>query len=158
VELEKASELLNQEMAKHGLYQQGWRTRWDNAKRRCGSCCFNRKVISLSRPYVRLNNAEEILDTIRHEIAHALVGFEHAHDSVWLAKAREIGTKGTRCKTSNVSVSPGRYTGTCLGCGITVQRYKRLPLTTLQGLSKFGHLKCPKTLSEKPEISWKENS
>jgi hypothetical protein len=43
------------------------------------------------------NGAEEIVDTILHEIAHALVGPRHGHDTVWKAKCTDIGARPERC-------------------------------------------------------------
>jgi hypothetical protein len=46
----------------------------------------------------------EILDTILHEIAHALVGHKEAHGPVWVAKAKEIGCSG--CPTHSMRFHP----------------------------------------------------
>src|SRR5580704_15295082 len=54
-----------------------------------GVCVFPCKTIVLSARLVDLPN--QIETTILHEIAHALVGYEAHHGSVWQTKAREIG-------------------------------------------------------------------
>ena len=81
-------------MRQHGL--DGWTVRLDHARRRAGQCDYTRRVISLSRHYVRHAEPAHIHDTILHEIAHALVGPHHGHDAVWRRKAREIGCTATR--------------------------------------------------------------
>jgi predicted SprT family Zn-dependent metalloprotease len=98
--LEMAAELMRQ----HGL--QGWSVRLDHARRRAGQCDYTRRVISLSRHYVRHADTAHIHDTILHEIAHALVGPHHGHDAVWRRKAREIGCSATRCHTLTFATAP----------------------------------------------------
>jgi len=98
--LDKAAELMRQ----HGL--DGWTVRLDHARRRAGQCDYTRRVISLSRHYVRHADAAHIHDTILHEIAHALVGPHHGHDAVWRRKAREIGCSATRCHTLTFAAAP----------------------------------------------------
>ncbi len=60
-----------------------------------------------------LHSEDEVLDTILHEIAHALVGPQHGHDAVWRAKAREIGCSGERCVSSDSARVPGDWVGRC---------------------------------------------
>ena len=80
---------------KHNLI--GWSFRFDNAKSRAGLCIYKKKIISLSSYYVKAADLEEIINTILHEIAHAIVGPSHGHDSVWRAKALAIGCDAKRC-------------------------------------------------------------
>ena len=40
-----------------------------------------------------------LVDTLLHEIAHAIVGPGHAHDAVWQTAARRIDCKAKRCST-----------------------------------------------------------
>ena len=98
--LDTAADLMRQ----HGL--DDWTVRLDHARRRAGQCDYTRRVISLSRHYVRHADAAHIHDTILHEIAHALVGPNHGHDAVWRRKAREIGCSATRCHTLTFSAAP----------------------------------------------------
>lgn len=123
--------LTNYLLEKHGLLQQGWRFEWDNAKRRAGCCKHRTKRITLSRHYVALNvekNHEDVVDTILHEIAHALTPGDH-HGDKWKAACNQVGAKPQRCYDVNVVVMPkGRFVATCGGCGeeFRVHRYKRL--------------------------------
>ena len=82
-------------LREHGL--DDWTIVADRAKTRAGVCRFARRQIGLSAPITALHYEDEVLDTILHEIAHALVGPQHGHDAVWRAKAREIGCSGERC-------------------------------------------------------------
>lgn len=74
----------------------GWGLRYGNAKRVAGSCDYRHKRITLSKYLLAQRSYEESLNTIVHEIAHALTK-GHNHDAVWAAKHRELGGDGKRC-------------------------------------------------------------
>ena len=116
---EQASALLK----RHGL--KDWRFAFDDATRRAGSCQFTRRTITLSRHLARNAPEAEILDTLLHEIAHALVGPRHNHDAVWRAKAVALGSSGERCH--NLRFAPPRYIVSCRnGCwSATAERRRR---------------------------------
>jgi predicted SprT family Zn-dependent metalloprotease len=96
------------------LYQlDGWSFAFDNAKRRCGQCTFNKKRITLSRYYVELNTPAEVHETILHEIAHALVGPGHGHGPKWCAMARKVGAKPQRCADASVKMPEAKYQLMC---------------------------------------------
>jgi hypothetical protein len=42
-------------MRRHGLFEAGWRFRFDHARRRFGCCRYGPKLITLSRPLTLLN-------------------------------------------------------------------------------------------------------
>ena len=111
-------------MHKYNLPSQGWHFKFDRSLRRHGYCNYTRKTISLSRNYVDLNTVEKIRNTILHEIAHAIVGYEHGHNSVWKAKAIEIGCTGERC-TSGASYIPSAWIGICPNCNREIKRHRR---------------------------------
>jgi predicted SprT family Zn-dependent metalloprotease len=115
-------------MAQHRLTTTGWSFEFDTAKRRFGCCNYTQKVISLSAPLTNANDEIRVLDTILHEIAHALVGHGHGHDSVWRAKCVEIGAKPERCYTDeDTNVIAGKYRAVCGSCGQVHNRHKRPP-------------------------------
>ena len=47
-----------------------------------------------STKFLRKANDEEIIDTVLHEIAHAIVGPGQGHNLIWKKKAIEIGCSG----------------------------------------------------------------
>lgn len=110
-------------LKRHGL--KGWRFAFDDATRRAGSCRFGTRTITLSRHLARNAPEAGILDTLLHEIAHALVGPRHHHDAVWHAKAIEIGSSGERCH--DLRFAPPRYIVACRnGCwSATAERRRR---------------------------------
>lgn len=123
-------------LAQHGLASLGWRFGWDNARRRAGCCRYRQKLVSLSRHYVALNVVErpdDVVDTILHEIAHALTFNRHggavdAHGAEWKAEAARIGARPERCYDSSViAMPPGRWQATCGLCKRTFRRHRPLP-------------------------------
>lgn len=98
-------------MAEHGL--RGWTLVLDRAKTRAGVCRAGRREIGLSRELTALHSAEQVRDTVLHEIAHALVGPGHGHDAVWRATAVRIGGSGERCVPSDAPKVEGPWVGVC---------------------------------------------
>ncbi len=96
-------------IAKHGLKK--WQFKFDHSTRRAGCCNYRDKTISIAFDLAHSGKHEDIHDTILHEIAHALVGKKHNHDTVWKAKAKEIGCSGER--THKLQFSPPRWNVTC---------------------------------------------
>ena len=106
----EALELLQSKLSEHGLTARGWTGSLDNAERRFGICRPAQKEISISRTLAALNPEEEVLDTILHEIAHALAAIETrencGHDERWKAICRRIGARPERCYDSDEVKAP----------------------------------------------------
>ena len=92
----KAVQLAKELMEIHGVNQLGYSFRYNKRRNFAGICSYRNKTIELSLPLTRLSNEEDVIDTILHEIAHALTE-GHGHDHVWRRKAIEIGCNGKRC-------------------------------------------------------------
>lgn len=89
-----AARILREEMDKHGL--RDWSARLnpvslDSRYQYMGLCSHKDKALILNAHHVDLHPETDVMNTIRHEIAHALVGAGHGHDSFWADKAKEIG-------------------------------------------------------------------
>lgn len=102
---------------------QGWGFRFDHSLTRLGLCDHRNFRISLGRHATEVNSEEQVLMTIVHEIAHALVGSLHGHDDVWKAKAIELGHSGERCGKIAVK-APAKYSVTCHSCRSTWNLYR----------------------------------
>ncbi len=100
-------------MEKHNLIQNGWVFKFDNAITFFGRCHYGSKTITLSKNLTLANDEQKVINTILHEIAHALTP-NHNHDPVWVRKAIEIGCDGKRCYSEEVinPITP-KYTGVC---------------------------------------------
>jgi predicted SprT family Zn-dependent metalloprotease len=103
----------------------GWRLHFDDARRRFGRCAYRAKQINLSRVLVKLNSEEKVRDTILHEIAHALAGPGVGHGQKWKVAAMSVGCNPQRCYGDDVVTPTATFTGTCPGCGRTVERHRR---------------------------------
>jgi hypothetical protein len=86
-----AIKLLRSELDKHQL--DAWKIRLNqNAAAPFLALCDHRsKCIILNAHHVDQHPVAELTNTIKHEVAHALVGAGHGHNETWAAKAREIG-------------------------------------------------------------------
>ena len=124
--LDDAKTLAISLLHQHGLTD--WTFRFDNARRRFGSCRYGSKVITLSRPLVYLNEIDQVRDTILHEIAHALApGAKHGPR--WRAACLKVGAIPKRCYTEEAVRSPPRtpprFKFGCKHCNWWVDRRRR---------------------------------
>lgn len=86
---------------------------FDRAVRRAGQCDFRARRITVSKHLVANCSLQEIEQVILHEIAHALVGKEAGHSSVWRAKAKEIGYRFERVDWQRMAQGTSGYLGLC---------------------------------------------
>lgn len=91
----EAVDLAAQALDAHGL--QAWDVVLDGARRRAGECRYGAHEISLSTFVMARVSRAETMNTITHEVAHAIVGHSHGHDRVWAAQHRAMGGDGKRC-------------------------------------------------------------
>lgn len=123
MDLEELDEMARQEFKKYGL--RGWTFGLAKARRRLGVCKFKAKRIEIGAYYARHNPTENVLDTLRHEIAHALAGPAAKHGPRWKAIAIRLGAKPQSCETADeVVVEPGDWQATCPACNKTIHLYR----------------------------------
>ena len=71
-----------------------WQLRFDRARQRAGACFPHRRYIQISEHHIIHNHWEKVLDTLLHELAHALVWVhygEKGHGARWRAMAQKLG-------------------------------------------------------------------
>lgn len=111
-----------------GHLAKGWKFQWDRASRRLGACHYGRKTITMSYALTERISRRQAVDTITHEIAHAIVGHAAGHGPIWRAKHRELGGTGERTystQSGEVTKVRAPFEGTC-GCpGQVYPRHKR---------------------------------
>ena len=108
-------------LTQHGLV--GWKFAYNRRKQAMGLCVYRRKTIELSIHFVARNEAAEIVDTILHEIAHALVGPGHGHDAAWKRQCVAVGARPQRC--GQADMPEGRWQARCQGCERRFDRHRR---------------------------------
>lgn len=144
--LQEAQNLARSEMNRYGL--RDWELDINYVmKTTFGKCQYLKKIISLSAILITLNDETQVLDTIRHEIAHALRENERStesgkygqrltagqwHDRRWQQIAAHMGSTPTQFYNSpgnGRSVNTGRtrhpWIMTCPNCGVTGKAVKR---------------------------------
>lgn len=142
-------------MTKHGLIEQGWKFLFHDTISAMGWCSYKKKEISLNTFFVENESKFEVVDTILHEIAHALVGSGNGHNKIWKAKAIEIGCTGERCYHGKVGVNESKrkprkvkaYVGTCPNCG--GKRHSKVRKNMSCG-------KCDKIYNPEYKLIWEE--
>ena len=101
---QEAAQFARDEMNKNGL--QAWSIRLNqNADGHfLGLCSYKDKCIILNAHHIDIHPTPDVMNTIRHEIAHALCPGE-GHNEVWADKARVVGCDNT-LPCSTLSLSP----------------------------------------------------
>lgn len=123
--LNQTQALAHQLMMKHGLTQDGWRFEFSTSKRRVAVCKFKEKKIEYSMYCIGKTPLSEIRDTILHEIAHALVGFEAGHNHVWKQKCIKIGARPQRLASEvTQNTAKHNYVIKCPTCARQWKRYR----------------------------------
>lgn len=149
--LNDAQTLINDKLSEFDLLEKGWKLAWGNAKVVFGSCHYRTKTIRMSRPLVEVNSEAVVMETVLHEIAHALAGPGTNHGPEWRAIAHSIGSVGDRTwSPSDVVEPPSKYTVTCPVCGNSYGRNRRSKHTISCG-------KCSPVFDSRFILTWTEN-
>lgn len=110
------------------LQARGWTFGFDRARRRLGACRPGPRRISLSGLLVPELSDEEVEDTIRHEIAHAIDWERRGttrHDRTWKTVARACGAKPERTFDGDLSHEEAPYAAVCPTCGTNTGFYRQ---------------------------------
>jgi len=146
-----AAQTCRDEMNKHGLTNWGVRLNQNADAGFLGMCMHRDKVIILSAHHIDIHPDPDVINTIRHEIAHALTP-GHSHDEVWADKAREIGCDNV-APCSNLTLSPAIIDAIRSGADVEVtftEQVIRTPKYTITRLQDKCEIcgKVAKTVSE----------
>lgn len=84
-------------------------------------CEESTKRIILSSDYIVLNVKERVEIWGRHEIAHALVGYDHHHDKIWQKQAILLGVPPIPYDPHTIHPEK-KYKAICPKCSCVYQR------------------------------------
>lgn len=149
----KAKLLAHIEMTKWGLDSPAWVFEFNNRKKTMGVCQYpsvergRPGKIMLSKHFVEHNAESEVLDTIRHEIAHALAGRGTGHGPEWKRQCLLVGAKPERC--GEAEMPAGKWSATCGGCQRVYHKHKAPRLG-----SKYS---CPKCGRKNGQLTFRSN-
>lgn len=120
---ERVRKLFQELCQDHNL--KGWTLTFDSRpKRRFGCCRYRRMEIGMTTWHVDGSEWWKVEDTLRHEIAHAVVGPGYRHGPVWKAAARRLGAKPMACGKTSQAAPDHRWIGTCVTCTRTWKRHR----------------------------------
>ena len=137
------------EMTKWGLIARGWVFCLDERpKRRVGQCRYTKRQIGLTGWFIDLNHKSDVLDIIRHEISHALVGPDvESHGDEWKVMCVKVGCRPSRyVKLEDINRINLEYTATCVDCG----KEHKLSHVTTRRLS----CRCSRGRLDRPTLTW----
>lgn len=102
----EATKFLRQLLDNNGLSTWRISLATDVYKPYLGLCNYQHKTIILNAHHIDTHPTPEVLNTIRHEVAHAIVGPNHGHDDIWKIEARKQGCDNTLpCATYSLDPS-----------------------------------------------------
>lgn len=102
-----------------------WTFKFNNNVSRLGVCKYRSQRIEIQKHYAARNPEEMVLDTLLHEIAHALVGPGHKHGPVWQRMAEKLGCTPKACSKTQVEAKKGDWQGQCPGCKKIHNKYRQ---------------------------------
>ena len=124
MDLKELETIAAQELKEHGLH--AWTFGLADTGRRLGVCKYRTRRIEVAEYYARNSPPETVLDTLRHEIAHAIAGSAAKHGPKWKAVAVRLGATPRACETSHQAiVKPGDWQARCPSCEKTAHLYRR---------------------------------
>ena len=125
-----------QAMCERLLYSQPytlskWAFEFSKHKTFAGMCYYDEQLIVLSKYFVLHNSEEKIINTMLHEIAHALAPRGSGHNSKWrkifkyllIEHGQPINV--SRCYGDETKMPKGKYRITCTCCGDSYTQHKK---------------------------------
>lgn len=120
---------LGRDLLGESLADRGWTFAYDRARKRLGACHPRQRRITLSAHLAAALSPEEVEDTLRHEIAHAIDVERRgrtAHDATWKRIAVACGARPDRLFDGDVPADPtAPYVATCPSCGARHDLYRQ---------------------------------
>jgi predicted SprT family Zn-dependent metalloprotease len=102
----------------------GWAFAWSNRRAQMGVCEYNTKTVRVSRHLT--GDPTELVDTLLHEVAHAIAGPLAGHGPEWQAWAVRLGARPKAAATITQDEVDDVYlwVGVCPNCGNKTGRFR----------------------------------
>lgn len=138
---DKATRYAKEQLIKHNLKDWHIRLTTDLTKPFLGLCSYKDKCIILNAHHIDSHPEPEVINTILHEVAHALTPGE-SHNEIWRQKAKEIGCDNTS-PCSSLSFNPAVIDAIRSGADVEITweeeiiRRPKYTISRLQDLCPF---------------------
>lgn len=103
-----AQKMCDDKLKEYSLYEQGWRTTFTKSEKYIGRCWHDVKRIELSLIHLNSRSEADLLDTIIHEIAHAICGAKVNHGPEWVEQCKKMGLSNPSICGENIPIDNGR--------------------------------------------------
>jgi len=125
---------------KNGLSEWHIRITTDISKPFLGLCDHNAKTIFMNGFSIDTHPDAEVLNMIRHEVAHALVGVGNGHNETWRQVAKQLGCDNTT--ECGMSLSPMAIDAIRSGASLEVEYDEHVVRTPHYRITRLQE-KCP---------------
>ena len=95
--LDEIEQIANGLIRKHLGARTEWSFRFNQKRDSLGVCIYRQRRIEMSAHWAAQLPRLEIIDTLLHEVAHALAGARAAHGHIWKDAARRLGARPRAC-------------------------------------------------------------
>ena len=122
MEVAEAKRLVEAEVNK--FLGTGWQVRYFKAARLYGQCrqTAMQNLIRINELFLQQCSQEQVLQLVRHEIAHGLAGRRHGHDAHFAKVCSLIGAPASSRTRIDIKV-PFKFKLTCISCGKVYHKY-----------------------------------
>lgn len=135
--LYKYEKIVNRMLEEHLLTD--WKFVWNNrtSNNTFGICKYKTKEIHINKRFALIEKEEEVIDTIIHEVAHALTRGA-GHGERWKAKCIELGCSDEQFKNLDKETlnKLARYKGVCPTCGHEIYSSRKTGIIHIQCSNK----------------------
>lgn len=120
-----AHRIARQMLDEHGL--RDWSIKFNNARSQAGLCNYTRKQLTFSTLLFGKFDTALALNTITHEVAHALCDKAEGHGVGWQRQHKALGGDGLRCWSDPATASAtALWKGLCVRDGRQIATRNRL--------------------------------
>ena len=120
-----------------------WSFAWNTRVHALGVCKYRITEIQLSKQWTLATQWEEVDDTIRHEIAHAIAGYRAGHGLAWKQAAILTGAKPETTYSGSVttrSANIAKYEMVDTTTGRVIKSYFRKPTAKVYAKMKYMYM------------------